>query len=587
MVLWLTVAVLALLVLALILEWAEPDVAMVAAVVLLVVGGALDLKTAFAGFANTGVLTVGALLVVAAGIQRAALLERASAWLLGVGKRSPAGLLLRLLVPTAALSAFINNTPIVAVLVPLAKEWSRRYDLSTSKLLMPISFAAMLGGTCTLLGTSTNLLASGILVQQGQPALGFFELAPVGLAITVVGLTFLIALAPRLLPDRQSMAAELHERKQEFIAEVKVGVEYPHLGKTLGEAGLRHLSGLYLFQILRGGSVVHLADAEERVQEGDRLFFVGIPATLVELLRTPGLVSTANLEFDVDSLGGDLQLFEATVSNRSPYLGRAVRDIEFRQRYDAAILAIDRHGERVAKKLGDVLLKRGDTLLLIGEKDFLKTWQNTPHFDVITTSAAAGPAAGGRPVVSLLLALAMLGAIVSGAVPPLLAAASAALLMVFLGCLPIGDARRAIDMQVMLVLGASLAMGLAVTHVGLADGVAGAVRSVSGGGALAVLAVTMLLTVGASLVTSNQAAVGFMIPIAIALGAESGVEPRRLVVAVIVAASLSFATPMGYTTNVLVWGAGGYRFLDYVRLGAPLTLLTTSVAVLVLYALPL
>lgn len=579
-----TLAVLALLVVVLVLEWAEPDVAMVSAVILLVLGGALELQVAFAGFANTGVLTVGALLVVAAGVQRASLLERAGAWMLGRGKQSASSLLLRLLVPTAALSAIVNNTPLVAVLVPLAKQWSGRHGIATSKLLMPISFAAMMGGTCTLLGTSTNLLASGILAERGLAPLGFFELAPVGLAITVVGVTFLIAVAPRLLPDRQSMVAELEQRKKEFIAELKVGADYPHLGDTLAAAGLRHLSGLYLFQILRGESAVHLADADERVEEGDRLFFVGIPATLVDLLRTPGLTSVANLEFDVTALGaGELQLFEATVGSRSPYLGRTVRDVEFRQRYDAAILAIDRHGERVAQKVGDVVLKGGDTLLLIGERDFHKTWQGSPHFDVITASASLRTRAAGRPWVALLLTCAMVGAIVSGVVPPLLAAAGAALSMVLLGCLPIGDARRAIDMQVMLVLGASLAIGLAVENVGLAAAVAGGVYdSVAGLGAWAVLASVVVLTIGVSLMTSNQAAVALMLPIAMAMGESVGVSPRVLVLAVVVAASLSFATPMGYTTNILVWGAGGYRFLDYVRLGIPLTLVTATTALLAL-----
>lgn len=583
MALFVTLAVLALLVVALVLEWAEPDVAMVAAVLLLVFGGALDLDEAFSGFANTGVLTVGALLVVAAAVQRAALLEHAGGWMLGRGRQTPRSLLVRLLVPTSALSAFINNTPLVAVLIPLAKQWSRRHGVAMSKLLMPVSFAAMLGGTCTLLGTSTNLLASGLLTDKGLPALGFFELAPLGVSLTVVGVAFLVFAAPRLLPDRQSMVAELDERKQEFIAEVKVGPDYPHLGETLEGAGLRHLSGLYLFQILRGGSALTLADAAERVREGDRLFFAGIPATLVELLKTPGLSSVANLSFDVTHLGADLQLFEATVSARSPYLGRTVRGIEFRQRYDAAILAIDRHGERVAQKLGDVVLKAGDTLLLIGDRDFHKTWDGSPHFDVIMASAEPPKAASGRPLVALVVTLAMVGAIVAGVAPPVLIATSAALAMVLLGCLSIGDARRAIDMQVMLVLGASLAIGLAVENVGVAAGVGRWVQeNVAGFGPAAVLGAMILLTIAVSLVTSNQAAVALVIPIALAMGTESGVEPRLLVLAVIAAASLSFATPMGYTTNILVWGAGGYRFLDYVRLGVPLTVVTTITALLAL-----
>jgi len=580
----LTAVIIALVMIALVREWLEPDVAMVAAVVALVVVGVLETKEAFSGFANAALLTVAALLVVASGVQRAQVLEWVGAKLLGEGPVSERALLARVLAPTAALSAFMNNTPLVAVLIPLTKQWSRQKGIATSKMLMPISFAALLGGTCTLIGTSTNMLATGLLVERGVAPLGFFELTMVGGLVTVVGVAFMVFFAPTILPARQSIAAEVQERKQEFIAEVKVGPTYPHLGRTIEQAGLRHLTGLYLFQILRGEDAIQLADADARIEVGDRLFFTGIPSTIVELLRTPGLENVATGDLDLsDLVDGDIRLFEVTVSGRSPYLGQTIRDIGFRQRYDAAVLAIDRHGERVAKKLGDVVLHSGDTLLLIGDKDFQKTWANTPHFIVVTTVGDVAQGPRRTPVVAMAILAAMLAAMASGLTSPLIASMCAALLMIFFGGLPIGDARRAIDVQVVVILGASLALGLAVEKVGLASAIAAQLSSgVSFAGAAGLLLSIIVATVGISLVTSNQAAVALMIPVVLSIESTGLIDARALVIAVTIAASLSFATPMGYTTNVMVWGAGGYRFTDYVRLGVPLTLVTMTTAVVAL-----
>jgi len=583
----LTVVVIVAVMAALVLEKVEPDVGMVIATIALVLTGVLEPKEAFAGFANAALLTVAALLVVAAGVQRAGVLEWIGQKLTGDGPIGERALLARVLAPVAALSAFMNNTPLVAVLIPLTKQWSRQKGVPTSKMLLPINFAAMVGGTLTVIGTSTNMLATGLLEERGARPLGFFELTPVGLAITVSGVAFMVLFAPRLLPARQSIAAEVQDRKAEFIAEVRVQANYPHVGRTLEEAGLRHLTGLYLFQILRGEDALQLADADTRIAPGDRLFFTGLPATIVELLRTPGLENVATADLDISNLvDGDIRLFEVTVSGRSPYIGQTVRDMGFRQRYDAAVLAIDRHGERVAQKLGDVVLRGGDTLLLIGHKEFEKTWANTAHFDAISSASDVDAGGGERPVLTLAILVAMLVSMASGLLTPLMASMCAALLMLVVGGLPVGDARRAIDVQVVIVLGASLAMGLAVEKSGLARYLAEHMMSgASFAGAVGVLAATCVVTIALSLVTSNQAAVALMMPVALSMPVTDVVDARALVIAVTVAASLSFATPMGYTTNIMVWGVGGYRFVDYVRLGVPLTVVTTAAAVCALMML--
>ena len=573
--------VLAIMLIALLREWAAADVTMLLALFALSMLGVVDVSEALSGFANPGVLTVAFLFVVAAGVESAGLLDRASQRLFGAVRAGPRATLARVLFPVAGLSALVNNTPLVAVLVPSAMRWSRVFGARVSRILMPLSFATILGGMCTLIGTSTNLLVSGLMVERGLSPMTFFELAPVGALVAVVGTLYLVVCAPILLPERDEMVEAFAQQTRSFIAQIKVGPAYAHVGQSVEQAGLRQLKGLFLFQIVRGNDVIAPVEPAEIIRADDRLSFTGVPETLVELSRLPGLSVVAEPDFEVrlDEVGA--HLYEVVISHRSPLIGKTVRASGFRGRYGAAILAVHRHGERLAQKIGDVALQAGDTLLLMSDPEFYANWGASPHFYVVTRGDKTARTSSSKTAVAAAIVSIMLVVIATGAVSPLLGTGLAAVAMVASGVLAVGDARRAIDMKVMAILGSSLGLGLAVERAGLAHQVAewvGLNVAATPIGWLA-LAFVVVITAGLSLVASNHAAAAIGLPMAIAVADVVGADPRPFSLSVALAASLSFATPLGYQTNLLVWGPGNYRFSDFVRLGAPLTVLSIVVTV--------
>lgn len=572
--------VLATMLLAVAMDWLEADVASLLAVLVLAAAGVLRIEEALGGFANGGVLTVGFLFVVAAAVKHSGALDAAVQRLFGTPAASTRTTLARLLLPVAALSGLVNNTPLIALLIPAAKRWSQMYGRPVSALLMPLSFATILGGTCTLLGTSTNLLVSGFLEQRGLAPLGMFELAPVGVLLAVAGALYLIVVAPKLLPDRSEAVAELEERRREFMAEVRVEPRYPFVGQTIERAGLRHLKGLFLFAVLRGEERIAPVDPRQVLEAGDRLLFTGVPETLVELQKTPGLVPVGEPEFHVVGGAGPQRIIEVVVSHRSPLLARTVRESGFRGLYGAAILAVHRHGERLAEKIGDIELKAGDTLLLIADPDFAARWRGAPDFYVVSAGEEVSVTSRPAARVTLLVSAAMLGAILTGWLSPVLATGLAAGVLVAARCLPVSEARRAMDWKVLVVLASSLGLGVAVERSGIAVSAADVIGGMAAahGAWVAVLGV-FLATATLSQVASNGAVAAMFVPVALALGERIGVDPRPLVLTVVFAASTCYVTPLGYQTNLLVWGPGNYRFSDFVRLGAPLTALVTLLAV--------
>ena len=565
-------------------ERLEADVAVLGCLLALVAGGVVPLKEAFAGFANSAVLTVGFLFVVAAAVERTGALEAASGLLFGDGKRGLRTTLTRTLFPVAAISTVLNNVPLVAVLIPAAKAWCRRHGIPISQVLMPLSVAAMLGGMCTLIGTSTNLLVSGMLEARGHASLGFWEPAGVGLVLACACIITVIATAPALLPKRGDVVTELGERTREFIAELRVTSQYPYVGRTIEEAGLRHLAGLFLFQIGRGTELVAPVAPHERLSEGDRLFFTGVPDTLWELQQTAGLSAVADREFDPQRYNAaEHGLFEVVLSAGSPLLGRTVRDSGFRGTYDAVILAIHRHGERLASKIGDVTLRAGDTLLLLARRGFHQRWQHSPHFYLVSPRTGVAGRSGVTGTRALWVAGAMVLVMALGLVPPLMAAAVAAVVMVATGCVPAGDARRAVQWKVLVVLAASLGVGLATERSGLAGVLAGVIHQyVAPSGTWPALAVLFVLTNGLSLLVSNKAAVAMFLPVALATAERMAVDPRPFALVVAFAASTGFMTPLGAQTHLLVEGPGNYRFADFVRVGLPPTVVAGALVVTLL-----
>ncbi len=583
-----TLVVLVAMVIGLVRFPAVIDIIFLGALGLFALVGILTPEEAFLGFSNEGVLIIGALFVVAAGVVETGLLGRVTGRLLGpVG--TPQGAVARIVPPVIGLSAFLNNTAVVAMSIPVLLEWCRKRRISASKLLLPLSFAAVLGGTCTLIGTSTNLIVHGMLQSAGMRGFGMWELGKAGVPIALAGAVLLIVLAPRLLPDRKEFLEQLGESRREFMVEMSVRPDCPLIGRTIHEAGLRHLPGLFLVQIDRGEQHIVPVEPAERLTVGDRLVFTGVVSTIVDLQKTPGLVPAVDDHIGFDT-GAHHGLFEAVISPSSPLIGRGIREGNFRSMYDAAVIAVHRNGERLHRKIGDIVLRAGDTLLLLTGTGFLRAHRNNPDFYLVSEAGAAAPERREKAPIAAAIAAAMvilmtlpdvLAAVgVSGPLTPWLAerrviiAFLAAGGMVVTRCLPASIARRKIDWQVLLVIGGAIGIGRAMANSGAAGAVAHLVRQVDPWlGPIGVLAAVYLLTWLLTELMSHAASAALMFPIAMAAAAGLHCDPRSFAVAVALAASSGFVLPTGYQTHLMVFGPGGYQPRDFARVGLPMAVL--------------
>lgn len=540
----------------------------------------LPADRAFSGFANSGLLTVALLYVVAGGVQETGAIEWLGRALLGSGS-SPRWALTRMTVPAATLSAFMNNTPLMALLIPLVKDWCRRTGSSPSRFLLPLNHAALLGGTCVLIGTSTNLVINSLMVAAGQPALGMFEITPIGLPVAVAGVAFLLLASPRLLPERVAVTAD-SSAAREYFTEMLVQGNGPLVGKTIAQAGLRALGGLYLMEIDRAGHLLQAVGPDEVLAAGDRLVFVGAVDSVVELHRIRGLQPATSQVFRLNGPRSERHLVEAVVGPQFPLLGKSVREGRFRNRYDAAIVAVARSGERLRGKIGDIELRVGDTLLLEARPSFLEHFRRSRDFLLISVIDGSAPPRHERAPVALVILGLVVGVAGFGLLDMLQAALFGAAAMILTGCINFAAARRSLDSSVLLTIGAAIGISAALDNSGAARALALGLQSLIGQGPWQALLACYLATVLLTQIITNNAAGALMVPLAVAMAGQLGSDPRPLLLAVLMAASASYATPIGYQTNLMVYGPGGYRFSDYLRLGIPLHLVTAAVTLLLL-----
>lgn len=576
---WFVLAVVATVLTVLVSNRVSPAVAMTGGMVVVLVAGVVTPEEALAGFSNPAPLTVAALFILARAVEKTGALTPVVRAAMGE-KDGVRRSLTRLVVPTTIASAFLNNTPIVAMLLPQVRSWAEARKHSPSLYLMPLSFAALLGGVVTLIGTSTNLVISGLLVNAGEPELGFFEISAVGLPIAVVGALLLILSTPKLLPVRRAVAEESEDEVRSFVVDMVVRPDGGLDGKSVESAGLRQLRGMFLATLQRGSELIAPVGPDTVLEKHDRLRFVGKADQIVDLQNMRGLSSAESghlLHID----GDEARYFEAVVGAESPLVGTTLRESGFRARYQAAVLAIHRAGHRIEEQLGQVPLRTGDTLLLVADRGFRDRWRDRNDFLLVSS---LGPTASLTSRRAWIVGVITLGLVVSasiGLLPILNASLLAAVGLVALRVLTPGEARGAVDLDVIVVIASAFGVAAAVQSSGLAQALAdGLVGALAGWGDRGVLLGVVLATVVLTAVVSNNAAALLMFPIAIAAASATGVQARGFAIAVAVAASVDFLTPIGYQTNTMVYGPGGYRFGDYARLGTPLTLTVVTLVVL-------
>ncbi len=556
------------------------DWVLMAALTFLLGVGVLTPMAALEGFANPGVITIAALFVVAAGLKETGAVQWIAQAILG-RPASVRGALWRLLLPTGLLSSLMNNTTVVAMFIPAVQEWGRRAQIPASKLLLPLSYMTILGGTCTLIGTSTNLVVDGLLQSSREVHLGLFDLVWVGLPMLLTGGCFMVLCADRLLPDRGGVDEDLALVRQ-YGVEVEVEAAGPLVNKTVAQAGLRNLNFGYLAEIERQGNLLSGIEPGQVLDAGDRLYFIGAPECASELRRIHGLKPASGSVHKLELANHQRCLVEVVIGPDFPALGQTIKQSLFRTRFNAVILSVSRGGRRVPGKLGNISLKTGDTLLLETSLQFVEQYRFRRDFLLVSALNDSTPPDFSKSPVALVILLLMVAVSASGLLLLLEAALLAAAGMLLTGCLTSSRARASLDLSVLVVIAASFALGQALTSSGAAQLLAGGLLGWAGASPwLALLLVYVLTSTFTEVITNNAAAV-LMFPISLSLSEQLGVGFMPFAMAVMFAASASFVTPLGYQTNLMVYGPGRYRFSDYIRLGLPLNLLTAAVAVIMI-----
>ncbi len=558
----------------------NPDAILMGGLAILLISGVLKPKQALIGFSNEGMITIAVLFVVVAGLRETGSIG----WIIDriLGKAQTASVAQRrIMFPVAAMSGFLNSTPLVATLMPGIVDWAKKYQVPASKLLIPLSYAAILGGTCTLIGTSTNLLVDGLLEQANLPRLSFFEIAWVGVPCTIAGILFVLISQRWLLPGRRP-AVSPQDDPREYTLEMVVAPGSSLVGKTIEQAGLRHLRGTYLMEIDREGEVFPAVGSHVILHANDRLVFVGDIDSILDLQKMRGLSPATEQIFKLDAPRSERCLIEAVVSDTCPLVGRSIRNGRFRTRYNAAVVAVARNGERLRMKIGDVVLRPGDTLLLEARPSFADRQRNSRDFYLVSRLEDSTPVLHEKAWISMAIMAGLVACVTLRWMSMLNAGMIAAGLMLLTGCCRYETAHRNINWPLLISIAAAIGIGEAMRIHGVADLVGKSLTRLGGSDPfftlVAVYAVTVLFT---EIITNNAAAI-LVFPIAHAAAMGLGVSFMPFVIAVMIGASASFATPIGYQTNLMVYGPGGYHFTDFARIGLPLSLLIAIVALTII-----
>jgi di/tricarboxylate transporter len=569
-------------------EKIPPDVIALTLFVILAISGLVPIRDAFAVFANPAPITVAAMFVLSAALVRCGVLDYFSGIFEHVSSFPYQVVIFLLVISIAFVSAWINNTPVVVVFVPVVLNLARRMKMPASRFLIPLSYAAVLGGICTLIGTSTNLVVNGIIVARGEPELGMFELAAVGIPVTLVGALYLSLVGNRLLPAREMLTSILtDEEKREYFTEAFVPPGSLLAGKSLRAAGLVSARGFRVIEVVRNGVSIHIDPSSTPLAEGDRLVLACRPSGIARARSMPGFDFTAEAGLEQIAAHEGV-VFEGVVAPNAEIIGQSVSELNFRQRFRVIVLAIHRAGQNVREKLETMPLQMGDILLMMGTPQAVASLRQGD--DIILLDRPPLPSVSLHKRIPLVLATiaAVVAAETVDLVPIELGSIAGAVFLCLTGCIKPKEAYESIEWNLLFVIFGMLALGVALQQTGAAawlaqNLVAGVNHLVVGPyKPFAMLACIYLLTMGLTEILSNNAVAALMIPIALGVAAEADLATRPFVIAVTIAASAAFATPIGYQTNTYVYGIGGYKFSDFLKIGLPLNILCFIVAMLVI-----
>ncbi len=576
---WLTLGTIAVTFSVLVATRLPADFVFLGALGVLLLTGVLTTTDALSGFSSQGLITVGILYIVVAGLQETGGLSWISHHVLG----RPKGLRraqLRLMAPVTALSAFLNNTPVVAMFIPVVIEWCRRIRIQPSQMLIPLSYASIFGGICTLIGTSTNLIVNGLVQARYQnEGLHMFEITKIGVPCAVIGFAYLVIAGRRLLPERKTLE-DIFEDPREYTLEMEVNTRSPLVGRTIAASGLRHLPGAFLAELMRGGQVISAVHPDEILQGNDRLVFVGNIDSMRTLYNQQGLSPATDQLFKLQAPRHQRCLVEAVVSNTCPLVGKSVREGRFRSVYNAVVIAVARNGERVGGKIGDIQLRPGDILLVECHAGFIPRQKDSRDFYLVSSVENSTPRRFEKAPWAFAILIGMVLSVSLGWLSMLKAALLASGLILVLGCCSLSQARRSIEWSVLLTIAAALGLGRALDKTGAAAVLAEMLLNLAGEHPWTSLAIVYLMTTVFTEIITNNAAAVLVFPIAMNVAERLDVSTMPFIICIMIAASASFATPIGYQTNLMVYCPGGYRFSYYLRIGLPLNLVIGAVTII-------
>ena len=561
-------------------EYLKASVSFLLAGLVFLITGILSSEEVLSGFSNQSIISILMLILITTGIRKNFQIEYLFDAIFKKAK-TYRGFLFRMMSQVALLSTIINNTPVVALMTPYVVDWGKKNNIAPSRLLIPLSYATIMGGMITLIGTSTTLVLNGFLQDFNHPSLLFYDLFTIGIAVTISGILFIILFGYKLLPDHKDVLKTYTENKREYVAETRILPGSRLIGKDLIKGGLRNLKGVYLVEIIRHGRMISPVSPDEIMEEGDALFFAGNTHDIVDLINSDlGIeLPTTARSFDHDKA----EIVEAVLNNFSSLIGKSVKQSDFRNRYNAAIVAIHRNGKRLSGRIGDIILQSGDLLLLYTGSDFRDRVEIYRDLFVVSKLRDIVKPGKKKYYALGLIAASSLFLLIFGKISLFPALMIIFGIMIGFNLITTQDVKREMDLNMIAILVFSLAIGQAIIKTDAGNILAmNLINFLQPYGYVAILAGLLIITNLLASFIGNVGAVSISFPLAFAMSQNLNIDGNPFFLTIAYAASAAFVTPISYQTNLIIYGPGGYKFKDFFKIGLPVNILYLTVALLVI-----
>ncbi|MGL4993444.1 MAG: SLC13 family permease [Bacteroidales bacterium] len=569
----------------------RPGITLFTVVVIMLLFGIIDSEEALSGFSNRGMITVGLLYLVSEGVSRSGALRRIASVMFPTKRGYVPRMLTKMLVPVAGLSAFLNNTPIVIIFAPMFKQWAETLGVPYKKILIPLSFATILGGMCTVIGTTTNLVVDGLMISATGKGLALFEIGKVGIPIAIVGLIYLLFVSRFLLPGSSKESRTKIGVIKEYFYDVTVPNSSSFIGMSVTNGTLEALPDMNVQSIHRAGKTIETDDRVLSIESGDQIRLSGTSQGIHRIVATPGLMLNALDNCDADFRKRATKQVESVLAPRFPGIGRTLEEFDFFRHYGAIVMAIQRNGHRMTEGLNKIKLQEGDNLVLLTDSTFIQTWGDSSVFYLLaeTGEIRQSNSQKKRIFVLLITLLMVLGAAIGDKLDlpwgfkadMLSMAAITVVVMAWTNIFPAKKYTKFISWDILITIACALAISKGMINSGLAGVIAKhTIGNVYQFGPHAVLAILFLITCMFTEIITNNAAAALAFPIALEASNQFGVDPLPFFITICIAASASFLTPFGYQTNLIIQGIGDYKFTDFIKCGLPLSILTFIMTVI-------